>query len=58
MQRQKPERRLELKIVYISTAEVPSSRANSLQVMKVCQALVQLGEQVQLYLPDDHSATW
>ncbi len=47
-----------MKIVYISTAEVPSSRANSLQVMKVCQALVQLGEQVQLYLPDDHSATW
>lgn len=47
-----------MKIVYISTAEVPSYRANSLQVMKVCQALVQIGEQVQLYLPNDHTAPW
>jgi len=47
-----------LKIAYISTAEVPSNRANSLQVMKVCQALLQLGHSVQLYLPTGRNVAW
>ncbi len=47
-----------MKIAYISTAEVPSNKANSLQVMKVCQALVQLGHSVQLYLPSGQPITW
>jgi glycosyltransferase involved in cell wall biosynthesis len=47
-----------MKIAYISTAEVPSTRANSLQVMKVCQALVQLGEEVSLYLPGKGVDDW
>ena len=47
-----------MKIAYVSTAEVPSSRANSLQVMKVCQALVQVGEEVQLYLPPGPEVEW
>jgi glycosyltransferase involved in cell wall biosynthesis len=49
---------LKMKIAYISTAEVPSTRANSLQVMKVCQALVQLGEDVRLYLPGEGVEDW
>lgn len=47
-----------MKIAYISTAEVPSHKANSLQVMKVCQALVQLGHSVQLLLPAGRAASW
>lgn len=47
-----------MKIAYISTAEVPSNKANSLQVMKVCQALVQLGHSVQLYLPGGQPVAW
>ena len=47
-----------MKIACISTAEIPSTKANSIQVMKVCQALVQIGESVQLYIPAGNSATW
>lgn len=47
-----------MKIAYISTAEVPSTRANSLQVMKVCQALVQLGEEVGLILAGGNPVDW
>jgi glycosyltransferase involved in cell wall biosynthesis len=47
-----------MRIAYISTAEVPSTRANSLQVMKVCQALVQLGHDVHLYLPEGPQVAW
>lgn len=45
-----------MKIAYLSTAQVPSNRANSIQVMKVCQALVQNGEEVTLYVPGDQPA--
>lgn len=47
-----------MKIACVSSSEVPSSRANSLQVMKVCQALAQLGEEVALYLPTGPSTNW
>lgn len=40
-----------MKISYIATSEIPSQKANSLQVLKVCQALTQIGEQVHLYVP-------
>jgi glycosyltransferase involved in cell wall biosynthesis len=40
-----------MKIAYISAAEIPSIKANSIQVMKVCQALVQNGHSVQLFAP-------
>jgi glycosyltransferase involved in cell wall biosynthesis len=40
-----------MKITCISASEVPSSKANSIQVMKVCQALVQLGHSLQLLVP-------
>jgi glycosyltransferase involved in cell wall biosynthesis len=40
-----------MKIAYISTIQVPSTKANSMQVMKMCQAFTQLGNEVLLILP-------
>jgi glycosyltransferase involved in cell wall biosynthesis len=41
-----------VKIACIATSAVPSSTANSIQAMKACQALAQLGHSVTLLLPD------
>lgn len=40
-----------MKIICISASQVPSLTANSLQVMKACQGLAQLGHEVQLLVP-------
>lgn len=40
-----------MNIVAIAGATIPSDTANSLQVMKACQALVQLGHDVTLLVP-------
>ncbi len=40
-----------MKIVAIAASRVPSENANSIQVMKACQALAQLGHEVQLLVP-------
>jgi glycosyltransferase involved in cell wall biosynthesis len=40
-----------MKIVCISASQVPSDTANSLQAMKACQALAQLGHAVTLLVP-------
>jgi glycosyltransferase involved in cell wall biosynthesis len=40
-----------MKIVFVSSAKVPSDTANSIQVMKVCQAFTQLGHEVTLLVP-------
>jgi glycosyltransferase involved in cell wall biosynthesis len=40
-----------MKAIYISNATVPSYTANSIQVMKMCQAMVQRGHQVELLAP-------
>jgi len=40
-----------MKIVCISAAQIPSDTANSIQVMKVCQAFRQLGHAVTLFVP-------
>ncbi len=40
-----------MKIACISASRVPSMTANSMQVMKACQALSQLGHEVHLFLP-------
>ena len=40
-----------MRIVCISAAQIPSDTANSIQVMKVCQAFVQLGHSVRLLVP-------
>jgi len=40
-----------VKIVAISSSQVPSDSANSIQVMKVCQAFAQLGHEPTLLVP-------
>jgi len=41
-----------MKIVAIAGSQIPSDTANSLQVMKACNALVQLGHDLILIVPD------
>ena len=41
-----------MNIVCISASQVPSEAANSIQVMKTCQALAQLGHRVRLLVPE------
>ena len=41
-----------MRIACIATSKVPSRTANSIQVMKVCQALAELGHELTLWLPD------
>jgi len=40
-----------MKIIYLSTGFIPSERANTIQVMKVCQAFAQLGHSITLLVP-------
>ena len=47
-----------MKIAYIAAANIPSSTANSVQVMKVCQALTQLGHETQLFVPGRFETDW
>jgi hypothetical protein len=47
-----------LKIAYIAASVLPSWTANSVQVMKVCQALTQNGHEVTLYVPGKTRSTW
>ena len=42
-----------MKISFVSSCKVPSDTANSIQVMKVCQAFAQLGHEVTLVVPGD-----
>lgn len=47
-----------MKIACISSSRVPSSTANSIQMMKVCHALSQVDEPVRLWLPGEGGADW
>lgn len=47
-----------MKIVCISTSQVPSDAANSIQVMKTCQAMVRLGHDVHLLVPGEGPLDW
>ncbi len=47
-----------MKIACVSSSRVPSSAANSIQVMKVCQALAQVGHQVNLWVPGNAHLPW
>src|SRR5687767_9806950 len=40
-----------MNLIAIAGSTIPSDTANSLQVMKACQALVQLGHEVTLLVP-------
>lgn len=42
-----------MKIVYISSSSIPSRAANSIHVMKMCQAISKNGHEVVLLAPDD-----
>jgi glycosyltransferase involved in cell wall biosynthesis len=41
-----------MKIAYVASSIIPSQAANSIHVMKMCQALAQNGYDVTLWLPD------
>lgn len=47
-----------MKIAYIATSQIPSMKANSIQVMKVCQALKKNGHSVHLYVPGERQYSW
>lgn len=40
-----------MNLACISASEIPSTKANSIQAMKACQALAQMGHRVQLWVP-------
>jgi hypothetical protein len=40
-----------MKIAVITNSRIPSLTANSIQAMKVCQALVQIGHEVRVFAP-------
>ena len=47
-----------MKIACVSTSRIPSSTANSIQVMKACHALAALGHEVCLWVPGENKADW
>jgi len=47
-----------VKIAAIAPSQIPSRTANSIQVMKTCNALVQIGHEVCLWVPGKGSIEW
>lgn len=47
-----------MKIICISTSSIPAPTAHSMQMMKVCHALGQLGNQVELIVPSRVIEKW
>lgn len=48
-----------MRIVAITNSQIPSTTANSIQAVKVCDALVQLGHEVQMIAPaETQAAGW
>jgi len=48
-----------MRIAVITNSRIPSLTANSIQAMKVCQALAQLGHDIRLFVPrETEPATW
>lgn len=48
-----------MRIAIITNSRIPSLTANSIQAMKVCQALAQLGHDIRLFVPHEaEPATW
>jgi glycosyltransferase involved in cell wall biosynthesis len=47
-----------MKIACIATSKIPSNTANSIQVMKACSALAQLGHEVCLWVPGSVENHW
>ena len=47
-----------MRIACIATSLVPSTTANSIQVVKACHALKQIGHDVNLFIPGSEEANW
>ncbi|HSV86675.1 MAG TPA: hypothetical protein VLH85_08865, partial [Levilinea sp.] len=47
-----------MKIAVITTSQVPASTANSIQALKVSQALAQVDGPVRLWVPGSQSLSW
>ena len=47
-----------MRIACITTSQIPSRTANSIQAMKVCHALKQCGQDVKLWVPFFKNAEW
>ena len=47
-----------MKVACISASEIPSRTANSIQVMKACQAIAELGHFVHLLVPGQETQPW
>jgi glycosyltransferase involved in cell wall biosynthesis len=47
-----------MKIACITSSQIPSSTANSIQAMKVCHALAEVADQVRLWVPGSSEAAW
>jgi glycosyltransferase involved in cell wall biosynthesis len=47
-----------MQIAVITTSQIPSITANSIQVVKVCQSYCQLGHDVTLIIPGRKTANW
>jgi glycosyltransferase involved in cell wall biosynthesis len=47
-----------MKIAAIAPSQVPSRTANSIQVMKTCNALKKIGHEVSLWVPGRDTADW
>jgi glycosyltransferase involved in cell wall biosynthesis len=47
-----------MKIACITTSVIPSNTANSIQAMKVCHALKELGNDVRLWVPEFKRCDW
>jgi len=47
-----------MKIACITTSVIPSNTANSIQAMKVCHALKELGHDVRLWVPEYKRSDW
>lgn len=47
-----------MKIAFVATSKVPSNTANSIQVMKVIQAFIELDHEAELWVPGTGKADW
>ena len=47
-----------MKIAVIAASFIPSNTANSIQVMKTAHSLSEIGHDITLIVPGDHSANW
>lgn len=47
-----------MRIAFVAASQVPSTTANSIQVVKVCQGFAQLGHEVHLILPGQNGISW